>query len=489
MNTPTLKDSMTHWTGFPKMVGTFEPKHTQRASIRVLNQLGDGPPRKPEPYDLMGVYQRVRGLWERDRSLDRIRSRDLRRLPWVLFRRHDRGACLGADRDMVTQFGQWLSSGYRSSSVLSLLHEFLRVYPVELGTFHDVRRLLIVGINGSPSPAASLQRWRRRAGEFALLDSDHGLSFVDKLMSASDGPEEILRQAGLVDGLERCGFLRSGVRGFLPRARTLLQQDRLGRERLSRLLALLESNRKLRFDEHVVRNEIATSLLRPFANRPAESSAQEQLQPFFLHHFGDPRLPSGKHNWSGIPDDIRRVVIRWLVERALEQFFALVKDTALDTHWRYREAFWRAFLNHDLIDDIWFVLGPRAKRHLQRIKNGRGEAEATAVLQGSEGGQSVLLLRMPGLTIAEWSHNGSCRIWLDGTRGTPKMYELTYDRRGLTRGADLSQRHDGSPKGRWQDEVAKWLRSNTDIKIDRAHYFPVHLREGGHPYEWRDRFR
>ena len=486
MSTPTLKDYLTLWTGLPTMVS--EPQHTQRASVRIVNLLGDAPPRKPEPYDLEGVYQRVRRSWKRDRSLDRIRSRDLRRLPWVLFYRRDHADWLAADRDMVMQFGQWLCSRCRPSSVLALLHEFLRVYPAELGTFHDVRRLLIIAIKGSASPATSLRRWRQRCDDFALLDADHGLSFVDKLVSASDKPDNILGQAGLEAGLERCAFLRSGVRGFLRKAQILLQQDRLEPTRLSRLLALLESNSKLRFDEHEVRNEIAESLLGPFANRPAKSSTRQQLQAFFLHHFRDPRLRSGKHNWSGIPDDIRRVVIRWLVERALEQFFALVKDTALDKHWRYRETFWRAFLNRDLIDDIWFVLGPRAKSNLQRIKNGYGEAEATADLQGSGGDQSVLLLRMPGLTIAEWSHNGSCRIWLDGTGGAPKMYELTYYRRSLTRGADLSQRHDGSPKGRWQDEIADWLRQNAGIEIDREDYFPAHLREGGHPHQWRYRF-
>ena len=101
----------------------------------------------------------------------------------------------------------------------------------------------------------------------------------------------------------------------------------------------------------------------------------------------------------------------------------------------------------------------------------------------------MLLLRMPGLTIAEWSRNGSCRIWLDGTRGAPEMYELTYNRRSLIRGADLSHRHDGSPKGRWQDEIADWLRQNAGIEIDRADYFPAHLRDGGHPHKWRYRFR
>ena len=75
-----------------------------------------------------------------------------------------------------------------------------------------------------------------------------------------------------------------------------------------------------------MRTEVATALLRPFVERSPEPTTKERLQPFFLRHFRDPRLGSGKHKWSGVPDEIRRVVIRWLVERALEQFFLLVKE-------------------------------------------------------------------------------------------------------------------------------------------------------------------
>ena len=44
-------------------------------------------------------------------------------------------------------------------------------------------------------------------------------------------------------------------------------------------------------------------------------------------------------------------------------------------------------------------------------------------LSGASPEQSVLLLRMSGVTIAEWSHNGSCRMWLDGNKDAPKLYQ------------------------------------------------------------------
>lgn len=498
MNQPSLRGCLNSWTGFPKIRNEFGPVKMRRAEIEVSKRLGDVRPRKPPNYDLKDVYLRVVRSWNQDHSLDQISIGDLRRLPWVLLFPEKQGQArnatytswLGADPDVVQQFGDWLSSRNKTGPILALLHEFLRVYPAELGTFDDIRRLLMNSIElGSPPRSPSLGRWRERCRDFALLDSDGGLAFVDKLVSASDDPQDILHDAGLDAGLERCQFLKSGVCSYLRNVEALLNANRLGPWHLRRLLALLELKNELRFDDYVVRNKIAKALLSPFANRLPESKIRELLQPFFLNHFRDPRLPSGKHKWAGVQEQSRRVVIRWLVERALEQFFALVKDTALDKHWRYREAFWRAFLKQDLIDDIWFVLGPHAKKRLRTMNAGEGDAEMTAVLQKAGSDQSVLLLRMPGVTIAEWSHNGSCRCWLDGAIGEPDLYRREYSGPSLRRTADFAQKHYRSAEGWWQDEIANWLRKNTGIEIDRDAYFPVKLREAGRTKAWKHRIR
>ena len=499
MNQPSLKGSLERWTGFPKIQSAFGPVKMRRAEIEVSKQLGDVRPRKPPHYDLEDVYSRVVRSWSQDHSLDQIKLGDLRRLPWVLLFPEQKGrprnvtfeSWLGSKPDIVRQFGDWLSSSKRTGPILALLHEFLRVYPSALPTFDDIRQLLQTTIqSGSPPRSPSLRRWRERSRDFALLDDDRGLAFVRGVVSAAREPQALLHDAGLDAGLERCEFLKSGVGLYLREVKSLLDLNRLESERLGRLLALLESKNGLRFDDFEMREKIAEALLRPFASRTPEPKIKELLQPFFLSHYRDPRLPSGKHKWSGIQEECRRVVVRWLVERTLEQFFALVTDTAQDKHWRYREAFWRAFLKQDLIDDIWFVLGPRAKQRLRRIVDkDEGYAETTAVLQKAGADQSVLLLRIPGVTIAEWSHNGSCRCWLDGTYGAPELYQRSYSGPSLRLPADLSQQHHRSREGWWQDKIAKWLGMNTGIQIDRDAYFPMRLRKAGRTNAWRYRLR
>ena len=166
-------------------------------------------------------------------------------------------------------------------------------------------------------------------------------------MSATERCNDYLNEAGLDAGLSRSRFLKSGIRAGLPTCSRQLTQDAFDNGQLRRLLTLLEFEDKLRFDDGITRREIATALLGPFAERPPPAEIKESLQTFFLRHYRDPRLPSGKHKWFGVPDATRRVVIRWLVERVLEQFFMLLEETAYDQHWRYRAAFWKAFSRRD----------------------------------------------------------------------------------------------------------------------------------------------
>ena len=130
---------------------------------------------------------------------------------------------------------------------------------------------------------------------------------------STDPVDDILSQAGLEEGLARCGF--PGVRHpQVPpeRAASWLAQESLDDTQLARVLTFLECEGKLRFES--VRVEIASALLSPFIDTSPPAATKDRLQSFFLRHLGDPRLQSG--NWSGIDEEIRNVVTRWLVKES-----------------------------------------------------------------------------------------------------------------------------------------------------------------------------
>ena len=499
----SFKDALDHWPGLPTLERQFEPRLARAAAKRVRQRLAGVEPKAPRPHDLDALYRRIEKSWSQHRSLEHVHPHDLRRLPWVLFYTPAAGAgsqpgkstarWLGAEPDLATAFGRWL--GDRRRAVRALLHEFLRVYPAGLPTFDDWRQLLRAAIENCPAPVPpSISKRQRQCRDFGLVETDGDWSFVRKLVETGDDPDAILQRAGLDAGLARCGFLRAGIRRCLSEIGGRLAQNAADAAHLERLLRLLECDGRLRFGERDDRVAIATALLGPFAdNGPAPPGTEGMLRSFFLRHFGHPHLPRDMGKWSGVPEEIRRVVMRWFVKLVLDRFFLLIRRTALDRHWRFREAFWHAFFRQNVIEDIWLLLGRNALRSLQNMpKQDRGGGSAPdfafhGALHGTDGSQSVLLLRLPGVTVAEWSHNGKCRLWLDGTPSAPRLYRSKYSRYDLTRGEDFSKAHFGSENGSWQDAIARWLRKNTGLRIDRAEYVLNDAAQQRQDLEWDDK--
>ena len=204
---------------------------------------------------------------------------------------------LGARPRVVQEYTRWLSEGGRTRSALSLLHEFLRVYPIDLPTFDHLRRLLESTVQGrSSTPPPSLKRWRERCEDFDLLRRNGGRSFVKELVTAADAsPEEVLRQAGFEDGLARCGFLEYGLRSCLPDAGAWVRKSPFADKRLGQLLSFLECDGRLRFDEPAVRVTVAQALLGPFRRRDSETRSQGKAAIVLFAAFRRPPAAVGKN--------------------------------------------------------------------------------------------------------------------------------------------------------------------------------------------------
>lgn len=495
MNPPdaSLRTALADWTRTSDAPGRsrwpapisegFQPVRAVRAAERVKEQLGDRRVESPSLKSLDDLYWRAVESLHRGTPLQDWPRRDLRQLPWVFFhtpttpsrvRRSAPPDRLGDSSRFVRSYGVWLTEKRRPRPVLSLLHEFLRVYPTESQSFDRLRRVLTDAILAG-NQTSSLRRWRERCETFPLLGPGDDLAFVASLVASNEPVTQKLEEAGFDASLATAGFLKSGLAKELSETEKRLKKDGSEPDRLERLLEILEFGGGLRFDD--LRKTIAESLLRPFLQREADAPTRERILAFLMRHFGHPNLPAGRRNWRPVSMGLRNVVLKWLVEQSLDAFFAVVKETALDRHWKYRERFWKAHFDAGLIDRAWFVLGSRARGFMER----NAEAELSmGTLHGSEGRQSVLLLHLtgsPGMTVAEWSHSGACRIWNDGNPDAPELYQSEYSRHGrrgrqLTQGENHRQTHHGSESGRWQDQMAEWIGYYTDVAVRRSDYLP-----------------
>jgi hypothetical protein len=186
-----------------------------------------------------------------------------------------------------------------------------------------------------------------------------------------------------------------------------------------------------------------------------------------------------------VGDAETKLMRRWLTRASLKLFFELIKQHALDAQWRYRQAFWLAYLEKGAIADAWLALGSQTFDQAGAIRDlGRAYGE----LKDGDGGQSALLLRIGPLVISEFTHNGKLRVWPAEWRNAPRLGQNTYWRKDLRRkclpfptdpwtgqggSADGSGlRHDGAITGKWQRSAAALIERQARIKITQDDWQP-----------------
>jgi hypothetical protein len=337
---------------------------------------------------------------------------------------------------------------------------------MEIPAFEVIRESLRYHLAAGRGPR--IERWRERAARFGLLDREAPALLTKHWWDTGVSFEAYGTETGLLPGLEASGLAHRATEQLLASIERTLRLAKPPHDRITRSLEWLECDQKLRLPE--LRMEVATALLSPFRERNPEPRVQELLQSFLLRTIGDPRPQRQK--WQGVPDEIRNILLRWLVAGSLEDFFRVLDETAQDSHWKYRKAFWSAYLRREVIADAWVVLGPAAATIVRKEFESPAGAAKLRMGDGTQSSHSVLLMRIGNLTIAEWSHNGKCRIWKEGNRKAPKLYETEYHRRHLIDGCNWEKSHMGSEDGRWQGDVARRIEDETGIRIPRAEYMP-----------------
>jgi len=211
-------------------------------------------------------------------------------------------------------------------------------------------------------------------------------------------------------------------------------------------------------------------LLRPWLEQPqSPSDVQAEVQGFLLKYIGDPRLRPAA--WFGVNEKALALFKRWLIGASLEAFFQIIEKVAEPGHWKYRKSFWISYFEQDSISDAWIVLGRDARRLARRfegLSGNYGRLEGAKVL----GNHCVLLMHIGDLVIADWSHNGKCRVWLRNDEKAPALYSSKYRGDDLRAAALEEISHFGSESGRWQSQISYAVRDRTGISVSREQYMP-----------------
>ncbi|HYE36946.1 EH signature domain-containing protein [Methylocaldum sp.] len=322
--------------------------------------------------------------------------------------------------------------------------------------------------------------WTDRHDRYRLFAPDEApRQIANACLAPPAAPRSVLESLGMGGSRASGGMAAHAWLQALHRLSQLLLQQGPKLEHVDTILDWSVVDGRLLYPTPSHRAALASALLLPWAERNPTEEIKDNVSTFLLAHLKDPRLPFNAKEWVGVPDEAVAVLRKWLTGVALEQFCEVVDQVAQERMWRYRRAFWLAYYNADVINDAWVLFGPNAQSYARRAF---GKTRSYGILERGyqvQADHSVLLMKIGKLTVADWSHNGKCHIWIDGNSFTPKLYLQRYTRDDVIRGADYldphgkqGQAHYGSEHGKWQSLVSSYIEKHTKIRISERDYMP-----------------
>lgn len=296
------------------------------------------------------------------------------------------------------------------------------------------------------------------------------VALAEQLATSNETPAEILQRHGIKGAAAEAGFVLAAFEALLARLGITMAAAR--GPYLPLLHRVLEFARDAkgnpRFDQ--ARAAMAEALLRPFGAADPSREVRELIEGEILARLGDPRVAAAR--WAGVSEGAKEVMLRWLAEATLEAFLSIVQRYAEPDHWRFREAFWRAYLRAGHIRSVQVAFRSQAAREARQLGRKDSRLLAFAELDGSGtlANHAVLLLRIGDLVLAEWSHNGALRIWRAGNRLAPRLTARHFSGSDLKAEADLRIVH--YPQAQWQAKVADFVWRETGLRVQSSDYMP-----------------
>lgn len=445
---------------------------------KVLEKIGAA--ERPVAQPQIAILERVRTnilLAAAKGDVKGADPRDLREAPWLLWTETQPLSAVPGLLDAVHQLAT-RSAGVRRNLIEAWIAAGTSNAPGLDAAGQGILRLV------SESTDLRLAVWRKAAQEFKLFDRVAGPKSVARAILEWQEPvADILSHAGLDTPLRAVGGYARLVQASLLEQLPGFLSGRQAERPLARAVSFLLHEDKLRFDEPDARGALADALIAPWrSGAMPQPSIQGEVQKLLLRYLGDPRTKPARWNTA---DKATIATMRgWLSRASLVAFFDVIADHA-DENFRYRRAFWTAYLNANAIQDAWIALGRDAHATARGIKDLDG---AYARLWGVGGDQSVLLFKIGNDIFCEWSHSGSLRAWPDDWKNAPVLYRGQYERvdlfglclpfppsahsgsKGAPNGKGLH--HRASDKSNWQSSAAELIARRSKIRLVAKDWMP-----------------
>lgn len=244
--------------------------------------------------------------------------------------------------------------------------------------------------------------WKQMQRNDRRVRSIHFLQDFPQLL-AKDGVSqmaEFFSEGDLYGGLQILSF-PSTLYGsnFVKAAIVNAFQMDIGLDAKQKLLKDLTKNPVYEELVHKVVGPVIISV-----DEEGSDSAKNWLMQLVFRYMGDPR--GNNTAWLYVEEKAKEIFLHWLVKNDFAVFFHIIASTA-DRRWKYRQAFWSAYM--DEIRASRIIIGPKARFILNQEE--KSKLMAYDFLEGKSSDTSLLVFTIGRYTFIEVSYNGKLRIY------------------------------------------------------------------------------
>lgn len=385
---------------------------------------------------------------------------DWRNIPWCL--EYNEGNLLENEK-FLSDYKNRLLSTKRRSEINNLISSYFSFFNPDSVTTNKIAELVILIIDKDDR----FSDWKEKHENYSLfLPNMAPATIAKKLHDVNEELEMILRNINLStrSSVLFTSFLAAIHKEFCTRVSS---KGELQNSKYPELMQWSEESSNLNYQQN--NYELLDALLVPWQDKEPPEELKNQIFDFILKHYKDPRVSKG--NWISANEKTKSVFLKWITARSLEQFFSIVDNVAHEEHWNYRRKFWEAFKERGM--EVWVIFGPECARLSKQTFGAELSFAKFKNLSGITEKHACLVIRLGNLMIAEWSHNGACRIWNREDDNAPKMYEKSYEvtkLKSITQGSAGFFAHTGSENYRWQKRIADYIYNHTNIRVNQTEY-------------------
>jgi len=433
---------------------------------QIIIEKYSSPTSLPDALELEAIFQQLMSYVSAG-NFDEIPKRLWKRSTWVFW--HN-GKNLLTDQKFFSELRKYINTSNPSGLIRSLASIYIREYRSRPNDVRKISELIISSLLVAES--RSLSHWQNLHKSYEFFDYDKSSSNLLELLNNLHSANEFFIELEVSNEQKSIGLIEDVYLNFLKTFSRKLERNEGWQKHFGKFIDFSFNGQFLRFPQHKIK--IIESLLLPWISKKPDEELKNKITKFLIENFSDLRIKP--QNWIGVSDSAKAIFKKWLSGAVLEQFFEIISESQgkHGEKWKYRKAFWMAYYNSDLIEDVWVIL---EKKYYNEAKN-RLEESISFGSVSSNDNRAAIIIKIGSFIFSEWSDVGKCRAWNENDRQAPALYKNLYSEYELKamsliiKDANYTDglSHQGSERYTWQKTLSTFIYENIGVSMPSYKY-------------------